>query len=421
MFREKLKTKLNDSEAGILDVITWIANYKGETLASKLRYNKFSKMQILYMAFDVQENLAKLSKHYMLLLDLSQTYNSFFAAEIKQDRLANITHRFEQLKDAVEITKTTFGNFKEQFSQDLSKEHLVQVSDNSEKEAYVNSLPCRFSIGQGMVVNRKIALTYSQCANMLCEEVERFYQLVLASLMMCQSLMQEEKNLMGDIKELEFIYNECFENAWETIQATIDTLESVHPTDEDIKRAKECNNNFPLFLVKYFHKMNNLEFTRHVMAVKFLLHLKEKAKARSEGIILFPDNPNMEQTAKNTAMALDSLNLKTRQQRDSDKRQFNTKAIIALKEQLGYDGAMETFVAYLKQNYHGDIGFPKPSALSTEKGKEYKLANMSDLASQEKWKKAKLGLDSMKQNIRAFIEGNRATEMLNLGYASVFC
>lgn len=167
--------------------------------------------------------------------------------------------------------------------------------------------------------------------------------------------------------------------------------------------------------------MNNLEFTRHVMAVKFLLHLKEKAKARSEGIILFPDNPNMEQTAKNTAMALDSLNLKTRQQRDSDKRQFNTKAIIALKEQLGYDGAMETFVAYLKQNYHGDIGFPKPSALSTEKGKEYKLANMSDLASQEKWKKAKLGLDSMKRNIRAFIEGNRATEMLNLGYASVFC
>lgn len=169
MFREKLKTKLNDSEAGILDVITWIANYKGETLASKLRYNKFSKMQILYMAFDVQENLAKLSKHYMLLLDLSQTYNSFFAAEIKQDRLANITHRFEQLKAAVEITKTTFGNFKEQFSQDLSEEHLVQVSDNSEKEAYVNSLPCRFSIGQGMVVNRKIALTYSQCANMLCE------------------------------------------------------------------------------------------------------------------------------------------------------------------------------------------------------------------------------------------------------------
>lgn len=43
MFREKLNTKLNDSEAGILDVITWIANYKGETLASKLRYNKFSK------------------------------------------------------------------------------------------------------------------------------------------------------------------------------------------------------------------------------------------------------------------------------------------------------------------------------------------------------------------------------------------
>lgn len=103
--------------------------------------------------------------------------------------------------------------------------------------------------------------------------------------------------------------------------------------------------------------MNNLEFTRHVMAVKFLLHLKEKAKARSEGIILFPDNPNMEQTAKNTAMALDSLNLKTRQQRDSDKRQFNTKAIIALKEQLGYDGAMETFVAYLKQNYHATLAF----------------------------------------------------------------
>lgn len=418
---KKEKDYFKDSESGILDVIAWIADYNGETLASKLRHNKFSKMQILGMTFDVRENLAKLSKQYLLLLDLSQTYNSFFAAEIKQDRLASITHRFEQLKEAVEITKTNFGNFKEQLSQDFSEEHLVQVSDNSEKEAYLKSLPCRFSIGQGMVVNRKITLTYKECARILCNDVEEFYQLVLANLMMCQSLMQEEKKLMGDIKELEFIYKECFDSAWETIQATIDTLESVQPTEADIKRAKECNNNLPLFLVKYFHKMTNHEFTKHVIAVKYLLHLKEKAKARSEGIILFPDNPDMEQTAKNTVMALDSLNLETRQQRDSDKRQFTTKAIIALKEQLGYDRAMETFVAYLKQNYHGDIGFPKPSALSTEKGNEFKWASRSDLASQEKWKKAKACLDNMKRSIRIFMEGNRPAEMLNLSCASAFC
>lgn len=422
MLRDKKeKDCFRESEAGILDAIAWIADYNGETLTSKLKHHKFSKTQIMSMTYDVRENSAKLGKLYLLLLDLSQTYNNILAAEIKQDRLVSITQRFEQLKEAVELTKTTFSKFKELLSNDHSEDDQAQISDCSEKENYLKSLPMKFCIGQGMVVNRKISLSYKQCSNILCKDVEGFYQLVLASLMMCQSLIQEEKKLMGDAKELEFIYNECFENAWDAIQATIDMMNPDQLTEEELKRAEESCTNLPLFLVKYFHKMTNLEFTRHVMAVKFLKHQKEKAKARSECMTLFPDDPEMEMKVKMTVRALDKLNLETRQSASSGKRQFTTKAIIALKEQFGYEGAMETFVTYLKQNYTGEIDFPKPSALSIEKNKEVLLSSKSDFASIEKWKKLKGCLDMMKRNIRMFMEGNRPAEVLKISYASAIC
>lgn len=415
------KDCFKESEAGILDAIAWIADYNGETLTSKLKHHKFSKTQIMSMAYDVRENSAKLSKQYMLLLDLSQTYNNLFAAEIKQDRLVSIAQRFEQLKEAVELTKATFGKFKELLSNDHSEDDQEQSSNDSEKENYMKSLPMKFSIGQGMVVNRKIALSYKQCSNLLCNDVEEFYKLVLACLMMCQSLIQEEKKIMGDSKELEFIYEECFENAWDAIQVTIDMINPEQLTEKEMKMAEECCTNLPSFLIKYFHKMTNLEFTRHVMAMKFLKHQKEKAKTRSKCMTLFLDNPEMEQKVKMTIRALDNLNLETRQSASSGKRQFTTKAIIALKEQFGYEGAMETFITFLKQNYTGDLDFPKPSALSIEKGKEMLLSSKSDFASRQKWKKLKGCLDIMKGNIRAFMEENRQIEVLNISPVSSFC
>lgn len=51
-----------ESEAGILDAIAWIADYNDNTLANKLKHHKFSKIQIMGMAYDIRENSAKLSK-----------------------------------------------------------------------------------------------------------------------------------------------------------------------------------------------------------------------------------------------------------------------------------------------------------------------------------------------------------------------
>lgn len=415
------KDWIKNSEARILDMIAWIADYNGETLASKLKFHKFSKTQIMGMAYDVRENSAKLSKQYMLLLDLSQTYNNFFAAEIKQDRLTNIIQRFEQLNEAVEITKTTFSKFKELLSIDFSRDGIEHDSGNSEKEIYLKSLPHNFCIGQGMVINRKIAISYKECANILCSDIEEFYQLVLASLMMCRSLIQEEQRLMGDIKELEFIYKECFNNAWDAIELTIGMINPDLLTKEELKIAEESCTNLPLFLVRYFHKMTNLEFTRHVMAVRFLKHQKEKTMTRSVCMVLFPEDPEFEKRVKMTANSLDDLHLETRQSATSGKRQFTTKAVIALKEQFGYKGAMETFVTYLKQNYTGDLDFPKPSALSIEKNKEVLLSSKSDFNSIEKWKKTKSCIDNMKRKISLCMESKSQAEMLNISYVSSFC
>lgn len=63
MYRDKkVKDYFKESEVKILDTIAWIADYNDNTLANKLKHHKFSKIQIMGMAYDIRENSAKLSK-----------------------------------------------------------------------------------------------------------------------------------------------------------------------------------------------------------------------------------------------------------------------------------------------------------------------------------------------------------------------
>lgn len=411
------KECIKDSEAGILDMITWVANYNDEELVNKLCHLKFSKLRIKLMVCDMVTYSGKLSKQLILLRSLSQTYNNAFAAEIKQKQLNSIIQCFEKLKKTMDSTKITFAKFKEALAKAPTLKDSKQVSPCQEKENQLESLPKNFFTEQGIEDSNDINPSYKECSELLCDKVEEFYQLVLACLMMCQTLIQEEKRITGDVQELKLIYDTCFDNALETIQNAIELIDPNKLTEEENRRAEECSANMQQFLIKYFHNMTNLEFTRHVMAVKILSHKKENAKERSKRIALFPDNLEKEQKVMMTIRALDKLNLESRLSASTGKRQFTTKTVIALKDQFGYEGAMEGFVAYLKQNYQGNLDFPKASALSTEKGNEYKLANKSDLESKRKWEKVKRVLDTMKRNIQIYMEGNRLDEMLNNSYS----
>lgn len=108
--------------------------------------------------------------------------------------------------------------------------------------------------------------------------------------------------------------------------------------------------------------------------------------------------------ARAVVVALDSLGLETRKSSGGIKQQFTTLSILALKDAIGYDGEMETFIKFLGQNYHGEIGIPKPSALSIERSKETTLSMKTDARNVEKWAKTKRTIDRIKMSVSNFME-----------------
>ena len=382
---QDFKGDITKSEAGILEMVAWIAIYSSGSLISKLKRKQFDKAQIMMMVYDVREYSARLSKMYCSLLNLSQTYNNLFASDLRRDQLGGISQRFEALNEAVAITNTVFSQYKSE----LPASSAISQGNR---------------LGAGLVVNGEITLSIVECAQCLCDEVEEFSKLVLGCLMMCQSLMQEENRLLGYVDELEELYNECFDNAWEALQATIELIDPKNLTEEEKQRAKECCQNFPEFLVKNFHRMTNIEFMHHVMAVKYYRHQMEKELVIGERFTLFPDDSDRDRKARAVVTALDSLGLGTRKSSGGDKLQFTTLSILALKDALGYDGEMETFIKFLGQNYCGEVGIPKPSALSIERSKENALSLKTDARNVEKWAKMKRTIDKIKMNVDDFIE-----------------
>lgn len=272
---QDFKGDITKSEAGILEMVAWIAIYSSGSLISKLKRKQFDKAQIMMMVYDVREYSARLSKMYCSLLNLSQTYNNLFASDLRRDQLGGISQRFEALNEAVVITNTVFYQYKSELP---ASPAILQ----------------RNRLGAGLVVNGEITLSMVECVQCLCDEVEEFSKLVLGCLMMCQSLMQEENRLLGNVGELEELYNECFDNAWEALQATIELIEPKNLTEEEKQRAKECCQNFPEFLVKNFHRMTNIEFMHHVMAVKCYRHQMERELVIGERFLLFPDDSEKE-------------------------------------------------------------------------------------------------------------------------------
>lgn len=230
---QDFKGDITKSEAGILEMVAWIAIYSSGSLISKLKRKQFDKAQIMMMVYDVREYSARLSKMYCSLLNLSQTYNNLFASDLRRDQLGGISQRFEALNEAVVITNTVFYQYKSELP---ASPAILQ----------------RNRLGAGLVVNGEITLSMVECVQCLCDEVEEFSKLVLGCLMMCQSLMQEENRLLGNVGELEELYNECFDNAWEALQATIELIEPKNLTEEEKQRPRNVARTFLSFWSRTF-------------------------------------------------------------------------------------------------------------------------------------------------------------------------
>lgn len=401
MTDDDFKTACFDkAEAGLLTVINWMEGCRKDNIIANLTENKIDKLKIMDVVFDINANINNLSLMYASLFDLSKTYSKLFASFMDRKRISKVMENFESMKETASFLRESLSA---NLGEAIELKNLPAPTETVHQEDYIiidepeASRPNIFE--HNFFANLAKIETFSdaQFISDFLQLVSKLYKILLATFMLCRTIIQEEARAMQNTQELESIYNQSLNDVLQSLEELMDTF---HEEDfqEEMTIAKNFIINRPHALVKYFHTWSLKKFKRHAIAT-FLLKKQKNNLLKMTTSMLFPDNPDKEQAAIIVARSLDLIITKTRKVNHSDKRQFATRSLACLKEQLGYKGSMGFFLSFLKKHYKGDIAFPDISALCKDSERMQELERKRNTAD-GKAKQAKLETENLAQDKR---------------------
>lgn len=385
------------AEASLLTVINWMEGCRKDNIIANLTENKIDKLKIIHVVFDINANINNLSMMYASLFDLSQTYNKQFASFMDRERLSKVMENFESMKDTASFLRESLT---ESLGEAIELKGLPSPTETVHQEDYIiidEPEASRPNIFENNILSNIAKLdTFSDSLFIsdFLQLVSKLYQVLLATLMLCRTILQEEARTMESTQELEKIYNQSLNDVLKSLEELMDTF---HEEDfqEEMSVAKKFFTNAPQALAKYFHMWSPKAFKRHAIAT-LLLKMKAISPQAGTTAILFPHDPDKEKEAIIVAQALNLIITKTRKVNHSNNRQFTTRCLVCLKEQLGYEGSMGTFINFLKKHYKGTISFPDISAFSKDSERMQNLDRNSKTVDGQA-KQAKLESEAMAQ------------------------
>lgn len=354
--------KLNSfgkAEAELLSVAQWLEDCQKEQVMESMSHHHFDKMMIIDIAFHLKANINKMGMMYAALFMLSKNYNHHFASFLGKERLGNMMQHFEDMRAII-------ANLKHSFPHDGIGNMLKDGTNGSKNQAGI------FDANLIEIIHHADAYSdvhFIQGLNRLCRQ---FYKVLLASQMLCQAILQEEHDILNAPEILLAIYQQNCKEAWEMVK---EFAGAFHEEDfkEEMTTAKKIDEGDTELLRQYYHQWTPQLFKRHAIAVHMLHDKQMRLNNCQSAHMLFPENPEKEQNAILAAQHLDGIIVKTRKVNHSDNRQFATRCIVYLKKQLGYDGTMSAFLAFLESHYEGKRSFPDLSAFSVDSKKMLRL------------------------------------------------
>lgn len=398
MSDDKFKLKRFDrAEASLLAVINWMEGCRKDNIIANLTENKIDKLKIMDVVFDIRANINHLSLMYTSLFDLSQTYNKQFASFMDRKRLSKVMENFESMKDTASFLRESLTA---SLGEAIELKGLPAPTETVHQEDYIlfdepeASRPNIFENNFFSNIAKLDTFSDALFISDFLQLVSKLYQVLLATLMLCRTIIQEEALTMESTQELEKIYYQSLNDVLKSLEELLDTF---HEEDfqEEMSVAKNFFTNTPQALAKYFHMWSPKAFKRHAIAT-LLLKMKKTSPQAATTAILFPHAPDKEKEAIIVAKALDFIITKTRKVIHSTDRQFTTRSLVCLKEQLGYEGSMGTFINFLKKHYKGTNSFPDISAFSKDSERMQKLVRNRNTADGQA-KQAKLQSEAIAQ------------------------
>lgn len=405
------KECFEQAEEELLSVISAMDKYKKGQKLKMLLEDPIDNEVISYTVANLQANTKKLEMMYSALFMLSKTYNKQFSSYLCRDRIKEVMKSFEDLKNTVEDLNEALPEMQripfnlvtnENTNKDYSHEMILNI----------NEPECHFpepNIFEGIFFRKVEYLDrYSkeQIVSGLLSVFCNFYKAVLAIMMMCKTIIQEEQDSLNSQDRLENIYQKSLQEVWDSLK---DLTTSFNKEDykEEMAEAKRFAMDRSL-LQENFHLWSPEHFKRHAVAVQLYAQQLEKKKCNT--LLLFPDNPEKEQDAIKIAENLDNIIAKTKKSKDG--RSFRTRRLMMLMEAIGYKGSISIFLQFLGEHYAGKNGFPGISSFSKNSKEMIELeANKNTAEGREKWEKCQEEAGGVQSRVKILLNKTNSVSL----------
>ena len=388
MLKEELKLEcFEQAEVELLSVILAMERLKKGHKWEKLLDDHIDYEMISFTVANLQANTKKLEMMYTALFMLSKTYNKQFASYLCRDRIKEVMKSFEDLKETVGDLKQALPELQkipinlpndEDTYKDCYKENLLTIDEPE------SNIPAENIFGKNIFIAVEHLRSYSeeQIIGSLLAVFCKFYKVVLSIFMMCKTIIQEEQANLNSQERLEAIYQKSLQEVWDSVKGFASKLHKEYYLEEmeEVKRMARDKS----LLKECYHQWTHQKFVDHAIAAQF--YNQKQNEERAKGLLLFPNNPEMEQDAIKIAESLDAVITKTR--KSGTRRTFSTRSISVLMEAIGYNGGTSLFLRFLKDHYPGQNLFPDLSAFSVD-NKKMLLMKPNSLKADEnkKWEK----------------------------------
>ena len=248
------------AEAELLTVIKWMEGCRKDNIIANLTKNKIDRLKIMNVVFDIRANINNLSLMYVSLFDLSQTYNKQFACYMDRKRLSKVMEHFEHMRDTASFLRE---NLSANLGEVIELKNLPAPTEMVHPKDYIfidePEVSSSNIFEHNFFANIAKLETFSdfQFISDFLQLVSKLYKTLLATFMLCQTIIQEEARALQNTQVLESIYNLSLNDVLKSLEELLDTFHEEDFQEEmSIAKNSTCTvESVPIINSQYFRSL----------------------------------------------------------------------------------------------------------------------------------------------------------------------
>lgn len=353
-------TVVDKSEETLCLIIEKAEVFDQERVLNGLDMRHYSQDDVRMLTTLVTEYHAKLQREIVALVKFAQDFNKQYATD-NNKCFDTASRLFNRIRGSIAGTKKLYKKFCPRLHHTgLSKEGVVQ-----KQSAFTHSL---LNVGQHQLFGLE---GYEECVGELCHKMEAFFRDLVVGLKLCRDVMQQEREIRGDLPRVLSIYENCCSQVVNESRGLMQTLERCGQVDDDeMTSKKSCAASLHQFLSDRYHTLDRSQFQMHAV-------IDVISKGRRNGLtglesMLWNNNQEFVQEVRLAIARLDRLRPAGQMNRSTGVCKLSAKYVAMFMQWCGITGTgkEKQFVEeYFNRSYQGRYQTLSSSSVNAAKNK----------------------------------------------------